>query len=58
MTDHPSLGPSDLRRSTDPASLGFATTADLADLDEVVGQDRAVEAVEFAVGMHREGYNL
>jgi predicted ATP-dependent protease len=56
--DHPSLGPSELRRPIDPASLGFATTADLADLDEVVGQDRAVEAIEFAVGMHREGYNL
>ena len=56
--DHPSLGPSDLRRPIDPASLGFATTADLDDLDEVVGQDRAVEAVEFAVGMRSEGYNL
>ncbi|HEY6013791.1 MAG TPA: Lon-like protease helical domain-containing protein, partial [Candidatus Limnocylindrales bacterium] len=58
MPDHPSLGPADLRRPTDPASLGFATTADLADLDEVVGQDRAVEAVTFGVRMRREGYNL
>ncbi|HEX7950925.1 MAG TPA: ATP-binding protein, partial [Candidatus Limnocylindrales bacterium] len=58
MPDHPSLGPADLRRPTDPASLGFGTTADLADLDEVVGQDRAVEAVTFGVRMRREGYNL
>jgi predicted ATP-dependent protease len=55
---HPSLDPVDLRRPTDPASLGFATTAELDDLEEVVGQDRAVEAVEFAVRMHRPGYNL
>jgi predicted ATP-dependent protease len=53
-----SLGPADLRLPTDPASLGFATTAELPDLDEVVGQDRAVEAVTFAIGMRREGYNL
>jgi lon-related putative ATP-dependent protease len=56
--DHPSLPPRALRRPSDPASLGFATTADVADLDEVVGQDRAVEAVEFAIRMRREGYNL
>ena len=53
-----SLGPSQLRRATDPASLGFATTAELPDLDDVVGQERAVEAVRFAIGMRREGYNL
>ncbi len=58
MADHPSLGPSDLRRPTDPASLGFATTTELEDLDEIVGQDRAVAAVEFGVRMHRAGYNL
>ena len=48
----------DLRRPTDPASLGFATTDELPDLDEIVGQDRAVEAVTFAIGMRRDGYNL
>ncbi|HJW22515.1 MAG TPA: AAA family ATPase [Candidatus Limnocylindrales bacterium] len=58
QVDHPSLGPAALCAPTDPASLGFRTTADLPDLDEVVGQDRAVDAVAFAVGMHREGYNL
>jgi lon-related putative ATP-dependent protease len=47
-----------LRTATDPSSLGFATTAELPDLDEVVGQDRAVEAVDFAIGMRRPGYNL
>src|SRR3990172_12096247 len=53
-----SLRPGDLRTVTDPGSLGFVTTAELPDLDEVVGQDRAVEAVEFAIGIRRDGYNL
>ncbi|MEW5990565.1 MAG: AAA family ATPase [Chloroflexota bacterium] len=55
---HGSLGPGELRRATDPASLGFATTAELPDLDEIVGQDRAVAAVEFGIRMRRDGYNL
>jgi predicted ATP-dependent protease len=38
--------------------LVFETTADLADLPGIVGQDRAREAVEFGVGVRRRGYNL
>src|SRR3990172_4765618 len=52
------LLPDALRRVTDPAGLGFATTAELPDLDQIVGQDRAVEAVRFAIGMRHDGYNL
>ena len=52
------LPPDALRRVTDPAGLGFATTAELQDLDQIVGQDRAVEAVRFAIGMRHDGYNL
>ncbi len=47
-----------LFRRCDPDSLPFETTADLADLDAIVGQDRAVEAVRFAIEMRRQGYNL
>jgi len=47
-----------LRRTCDPASLGFATTDELEDLHEIIGQDRAVEAVRLAVGTRRPGYNL
>ncbi len=36
----------------------FDTTADLEDLTEVIGQDRAIEAVKFGIGIRREGYNL
>ena len=55
---HHALPATALVTLTDPASLGFATTAELPDLDRIVGQDRAVEAVEFALDIRREGYNL
>jgi len=47
-----------LARRTDPAGLGFATTADLEPLEGIVAQERAAEAVEFAIEMGRPGYNL
>ena len=47
-----------LARRTDPASLGFATTADLEPLEGIVAQERAAEAVEFAIEMTRPGYNV
>ncbi len=47
-----------LRRVRNPASLSFSSTDDLPDLGAVIGQDRAVDALEFGVGIRREGYNL
>jgi lon-related putative ATP-dependent protease len=41
-----------------PESLAFATTEELEDLNEVLGQARALEALQFGVGMNRKGYNL
>lgn len=52
------LTPNDLYTLTDPDSFTFATTADLEPLENIVGQDRAVESVNFAVGMKGDGYNL
>ena len=42
----------------DPASLPFESTADLHAMDAVFGQERAVRAIEFALGMEARGYNL
>ena len=42
----------------DTEQLAFQTTDDLEDLTEILGQARAVEAIGFAVGMRRPGYNL
>lgn len=52
------IPPAALFRGCDPASFPFETTAELPELDAIVGQDRAVEAVQFAIQMRREGYNL
>ena len=38
--------------------LSFETTATLEPLQTFPGQDRAVEAIEFGIGIRHEGYNL
>ncbi|MFP6690503.1 MAG: AAA family ATPase [Alphaproteobacteria bacterium] len=42
----------------DPAQFPFATTAELDDQLDIAGQDRAVDAVRFALGIKQEGYNV
>jgi len=42
----------------DPNQFAFETTTDLEDLTEIIGQARAVEAVQFGIGMEQEGYNV
>jgi hypothetical protein len=48
----------ELRAVCEPASLPFASTADLQPLEGVIGQERAVNATSFGVGMRQAGYNL
>jgi ATP-dependent Lon protease len=50
--------PDQLRWRLDPASLPFQTTDDLQPLEEIIGQDRGVEAFRFGVGMHKPRYNI
>src|SRR5574338_1360498 len=52
------LTPDQLCRRCDPAAFAFHTTAELEDLQGFFGQARALGAIEFGVGMRREGYNL
>lgn len=52
------LEPAMLCRHCDPASFTFETTAELEDLHDIIGQPRAIEAVQFGIGMRHEGYNL
>jgi lon-related putative ATP-dependent protease len=47
-----------LYRPCDPAELPFEQVGEVADLLEPIGQDRAVEAVQFAVAMRHKGYNV
>ncbi len=52
------LPPQQLRQTCDPSQFDFETTAELKDLSEIIGQERAVEAIQFGIGIQREGYNL
>ena len=52
------LGLSDIYRVCDPASLGFKTTAELPELTEIIGQDRAVSSVQFGMDIRSDGYNI
>ncbi|MGD8896335.1 MAG: AAA family ATPase [Acidobacteriota bacterium] len=58
MSDTRPLSPQQLRRGCDPGGFSFETTADLPDVAGIIGQQRVVEAVRFAIGIRRYGYNL
>lgn len=47
-----------LRWRCDPASLGFKTTAEVEPIPPVIGQDSAVEALEFGLGSPAPGHNV
>jgi len=52
------LSPTALYRPTPASELPFRSTRELADLTTTLGQDRAVEALLFGVGMRDDDYNL
>ena len=56
MTD--ALSPDTLRTRFDPSQFDFETTADLPAQTQVVGQTRAVEALEFGMSIESDGYNV
>ncbi len=47
-----------LRACCDLSGLAFETTDDLAGGEEVLGQERAFEAIEFGIGIDHRGYNI
>lgn len=47
-----------LYRRCDPATLPFKDTTELEHLDNYFGQDRAMEALRFGLGISHEGYNI
>ncbi|HTG00974.1 MAG TPA: ATP-binding protein, partial [Nitrospirota bacterium] len=48
----------ELRHACDPAELPFQTTAELETKEEVIGQTRAVKAIEFGLSIRNHGYNI
>lgn len=53
------LAPHQLRLTIDPATLGFASTAELQDLPlPWIGQERALAAAQFGLSMQQPDYHL
>jgi lon-related putative ATP-dependent protease len=54
------LSSNDLQRSCPPSDIPFETTAEASAIGtgHVVGQERAVAALRFGIGIRRHGYNL
>ena len=54
----PELPADSLRNICDDSCLNFRTTAELPPLRAIIGQDRAVQALEFGLGIRERGYNV
>jgi lon-related putative ATP-dependent protease len=52
------LSPASLRQRVSPSAFDFETTADLPADTQVVGQDRAIEALEFGMSIDGDGHNV
>jgi len=52
------LAPEDLCWNCDPAQFAFSTTEELDPLDGTIGQDRALTAIEFGLGIQDQGFNI
>lgn len=48
----------DLRCICDPGMFAFKNTTEVQPLDGVIGQERAVKAIEFGLNMKSPGYNI
>jgi len=50
--------PAQLRWRCDPAAFDFETTADLKPLEGIIGQERALKALQLGVELYGAGYNV
>ena len=59
LASHPMrLQPARLRRVCDPKAFKFKTTADLAPFDGLIGQARALEALDLGARIDKPGFNV
>ena len=58
MTVPKELTPDQLYKVCDLGRFGFNTTDDLKQYDGILGQQRAIDALQFGVGIKQEGFNL
>jgi len=52
------LTPEQLFTPCDPAQFDFSTTEELADAGVVIGQERALGAIRFGLGVEHKGFNI
>jgi lon-related putative ATP-dependent protease len=52
------LSENEVYRFCDLSPFGFRTTEELAACEEFIGQERAIKAIYFGLGMEHRGYNL
>ena len=57
-TVHAPLPVAELRRPVDPAALGFKTTTELEPARGLIGQDRALKAIQFGANMASHDFNI
>jgi len=57
-TELQELPPEKLRRTCDPGLFDFYSTAELPELDEIIGQKRATRAINFGIEIESYGYNI
>ena len=58
MPKQKALPPEDLRFTCAPDAFTFNTTSELPTLDEIIGQGRALKAIEFGLGITNHNYNI
>jgi lon-related putative ATP-dependent protease len=52
------LPPESLRKECDPSVMRCKTTQELVPLSEIIGQERAVRALKFGLGIRDQGFNI
>ena len=52
------MNPEELRKPCDPDRFRFATTSEVATLTRIVGQARALDAIDFGLDMRNLGFNI
>jgi hypothetical protein len=58
LPKHVELKTDELRWRLDPSTLPFDTTDDIEPLEEIIGQDRGMEAFRFGMDIDKPGYNV
>jgi len=58
MTNRFEIPPEQLAWRCDLTFLPFTCTADMTPLEDFIGQDRAIRAIEFGLGVNKPGFNI